>query len=134
MQESPPGALVEKLKVFVERFADRFEKAAKDDYHGAVQMSLSMGGLHFSQKQVTKSIGAKADFVQWVRNIRYLGKGTYIDCALSNMTAEMVRGGHESRALRFAVVITDGIVTGNPCGGIKVTAERARDQHIRIFV
>lgn len=35
--------------------------------------------------------------------------------------------------LRFAVVITDGHVTGNPCGGIKVAAEHAREKDIRIF-
>lgn len=35
--------------------------------------------------------------------------------------------------LRFAVVITDGHVTGNPCGGIKVSAEKARDKNISIF-
>uniref|UniRef100_A0A7N8XL25 Collagen, type VI, alpha 2 n=1 Tax=Mastacembelus armatus TaxID=205130 RepID=A0A7N8XL25_9TELE len=70
--------------------------------------------------------------LQGVRNIRYLGKGTYIDCALANMTQEMLRSPSQ-RALRFAVVITDGHVTGNPCGGIKVAAEKARDEHIRIF-
>lgn len=32
------------------------------------------------------------------------------------------------------MVITDGHVTGNPCGGIKVAAEKARDEGIRIFV
>ena len=69
-----------------------------------------------------------------MKNIKYLGKGTYIDCALTNMTAEMKRVPSDPRALRFAIVITDGHVTGNPCGGIKVTAERARDEGIRMFV
>ena len=74
---------------------------------------------------------------QWVKNIVYLGKGTYIDCALRKMTEEMgarVSRPSDPRALRFAVVITDGHVTGSPCGGIKVTAERARDEGIRMFV
>uniref|UniRef100_A0A8D3CNX4 Collagen, type VI, alpha 2 n=1 Tax=Scophthalmus maximus TaxID=52904 RepID=A0A8D3CNX4_SCOMX len=71
---------------------------------------------------------------QGVRGIRYLGKGTYIDCALTNMTQEMLRSPSYPRSLRFAVVITDGHVTGNPCGGIKVAAERARDEGIRLFV
>lgn len=73
-------------------------------------------------------------FFQGVRGIRYLGKGTYTDCALTNMTMEMLRSPSYPKALRFAVVITDGHVTGNPCGGIKVAAERARDEGIRIFV
>lgn len=50
-----------------------------------------------------------------------------------NMTQEMLRSPSSPAALRFAVVITDGHVTGNPCGGIKVAAERARDEGIRIF-
>lgn len=50
------------------------------------------------------------------------------------MTQEMLRSPQYPSALRFAVVITDGHVTGNPCGGIKVAAERARDEGIRIFV
>lgn len=49
------------------------------------------------------------------------------------MTQEMLRSPSDPKALRFAVVITDGHVTGNPCGGIKVAAERARDEGIRIF-
>lgn len=58
--------------------------------------------------------------------------GTYIDCALTNMTEKMLRS-PKPKALQFAVVITDGHVTGNPCGGIKVAAERAREQDIQIF-
>lgn len=49
------------------------------------------------------------------------------------MTQEMLRSPSSPNVLRFAVVITDGHVTGNPCGGIKVAAERARDEGIRIF-
>uniref|UniRef100_A0A673ZCY1 Collagen alpha-2(VI) chain n=1 Tax=Salmo trutta TaxID=8032 RepID=A0A673ZCY1_SALTR len=132
LQEPPPGSLVESIKMFTERFADRLEDA---DYKGLVQIRWQIGGLHFSQRQqVFSRIQAKDAFIQGVRGIRYLGKGTYIDCALANMTQEMTRSPSDPRALRFAVVITDGHVTGNPCGGVKVTAERARDEGIRMFV
>ena len=70
---------------------------------------------------------------QGVENISYLGKGTYIDCALTNMTQKMLLSRSHPMALQFAVIITDGHVTGNPCGGIKVAAERAREESIRIF-
>ena len=50
------------------------------------------------------------------------------------MAKEMKRSPTYPSALRFAVVITDGHVTGNPCGGIKVAAEKARDEGIRMFV
>uniref|UniRef100_A0AAZ3Q2U8 Collagen alpha-2(VI) chain n=1 Tax=Oncorhynchus tshawytscha TaxID=74940 RepID=A0AAZ3Q2U8_ONCTS len=132
LQEPPPGSLVESIKMFTERFAERLEDA---DYKGLVQIRWQLGGLHFSQRQqVFSRIQAKDAFIQGLRNIRYLGKGTYIDCALANMTQEMTRLPSNPGALRFAVVITDGHVTGNPCGGVKVTAERARDEGIRMFV
>ncbi|XP_076601971.1 collagen alpha-2(VI) chain [Chaetodon auriga] len=132
LQEPPPGALVESIKDFAKQFVQRLEDA---EFRGAVRINWNIGGLHFSQEQrVFSRIGSKADFITGVSGIRYLGKGTYIDCALTNMTQEMLRSPSYPKALRFAVVITDGHVTGNPCGGIKVAAERARDEGIRMFV
>lgn len=131
LQEPPPGALVESIKNFTARFAERLEDL---DYKGVVQIRWGIGGLHFSQRQeVFSRIGPKDAFIKGVKGIHYLGKGTYIDCALRNMTHEMLNSPNPE-ALRFAVVITDGHVTGDPCGGIKMTAERAREQGIRIFV
>uniref|UniRef100_A0AAQ5XD43 Collagen alpha-2(VI) chain n=1 Tax=Amphiprion ocellaris TaxID=80972 RepID=A0AAQ5XD43_AMPOC len=102
---------------------------------GVVRINWNIGGLHFSQtQQVFSRFATKNDFISNLRGIRYLGKGTYIDCALKAMTEEMLRSPAYPSALRFAVVITDGHVTGNPCGGIKVAAEEARDKGIRMFV
>ena len=50
------------------------------------------------------------------------------------MTKEMQGQTSYKASLRFAVVITDGHVTGEICGGIKVAAEKARDERIRLFV
>ena len=50
------------------------------------------------------------------------------------MRKEMQSQTSYNAALRFAVVITDGHVTGSPCDGIKVAAERAREERIRLFV
>ncbi|XP_070297803.1 LOW QUALITY PROTEIN: collagen alpha-2(VI) chain-like, partial [Salvelinus sp. IW2-2015] len=73
--------------MFTERFAERLEDA---DYKGLVQIRWQLGGLHFSQtQQIFSRIQAKDAFIQGLRNIRYLGKGTYIDCAIANMTQEM---------------------------------------------
>ncbi|XP_071347340.1 collagen alpha-2(VI) chain isoform X2 [Trachinotus anak] len=132
LQEPPPGSLVESIKRFTEEFVQRLEDV---EFRGAVRLNWNIGGLHFSQRQVEFSrIGAKSEFIKGVRGIRYLGKGTYIDCALTNMTQKMLSSPSYPASRRFAVVITDGHVTGNPCGGIKVAAERARDEGIRIFV
>uniref|UniRef100_A0A671YSX4 Collagen alpha-2(VI) chain n=1 Tax=Sparus aurata TaxID=8175 RepID=A0A671YSX4_SPAAU len=131
LQEPPPGSLVESIKKFTTQFVNELRD---EEIRGAVRINWNIGGLHFSQEQrVFSPIAPRADFIR-VNGIRYLGKGTYIDCALTNMTHEMLRTASNPKALRFAVVITDGHVTGNPCGGIKVAAERARDEGIRMFV
>uniref|UniRef100_A0AAQ5X8C0 VWFA domain-containing protein n=1 Tax=Amphiprion ocellaris TaxID=80972 RepID=A0AAQ5X8C0_AMPOC len=132
LQESPPGSLVESIKKFTEQFVQRLED---EELRGVVRINWNIGGLHFSQtQQVFSRFATKNDFISNLRGIRYLGKGTYIDCALKAMTEEMLRSPAYPSALRFAVVITDGHVTGNPCGGIKVAAEEARDKGIRMFV
>ncbi|KAF7653427.1 hypothetical protein LDENG_00083010 [Lucifuga dentata] len=131
LQESPPGILVENIKEFTKIFAQHL---ADEEYRGQVQITWSIGGLHFSQKQVVFSqFSTRESFIRSLSGIRYLGKGTYTDCALTNMTYEMTRHSSGRKAALFAVVITDGHVTGNPCGGIKVSAEKAREQGIRVF-
>ncbi|XP_014324883.1 collagen alpha-2(VI) chain-like isoform X1 [Xiphophorus maculatus] len=129
LQESPPGSLVESIKEFMKIFAQNLEN---EEYRGQIQITWSLGGLHFSQKQVLFSqFTTKQSFIRNLSQIKYLGKGTYIDCALTNMTHEMTYLG--TQAVLFSVVITDGHVTGSPCGGIKVAGDRARDQGIHIF-
>ncbi len=131
LQENPPGSLVESIKQFTAAFARKLEDV---NYKGLVQISWSVGGLHFSQRQeIISAITSKNEFITKLLKINYLGKGTYIDCAITNMTQQLVSLPSKPNAKRFAVVITDGHVTGNPCGGIKVAAERARDEFIKIF-
>uniref|UniRef100_A0A3Q3JG42 VWFA domain-containing protein n=1 Tax=Monopterus albus TaxID=43700 RepID=A0A3Q3JG42_MONAL len=133
LQEPPPGSLVESIKKFTEEFVQRLDDA---EFKGVVRLKWKIGGLHFSQTQrVFSNFTLKDEFITVSdRKISYLGKGTYIDCALSNMTRKILESPLYPRALRFAVVITDGHVTGNPCKGIKEAAEKARDENIRIFV
>uniref|UniRef100_A0A8C1L075 Collagen alpha-2(VI) chain n=1 Tax=Cyprinus carpio TaxID=7962 RepID=A0A8C1L075_CYPCA len=131
LQENPPGSLVESVKEFTTAFAKKLDKVT---HKGLVQISWSVGGLHFSQNWANISnITSKEEFINELKPIKYLGKGTYIDCAITNMTKKMLDTASSSNAKRFAVVITDGHVTGNPCGGIKVAAEQARDNLIKIF-
>ncbi|XP_076159354.1 collagen alpha-2(VI) chain isoform X1 [Alosa pseudoharengus] len=132
LQEPPPGSLVNSTRDFVEMFVKQLEDV---DYRGLVQITWQIGGLHFSQTQrIISSITDKTSFLDRLLKrpgMNYLGKGTYIDCALTNMTAQVKNSGQPS--MRFAVVITDGHVTGNPCGGIKTAAEQAKDLGIRLF-
>ncbi|KAM8850722.1 collagen alpha-2(VI) chain isoform 2-T2 [Spinachia spinachia] len=131
MHEPPPGALVESIKEFVVTFAQRLEDA---EINGVVRINWKMGGLHFSQNyKVFSPIADKNTFINGVRSIDYLGKGTYIDCALGNMTQRMMPQSSNPNILRFAVVITDGHVTGEPCSEVKAVAQKAHE-HIKIFV
>ncbi|XP_061082265.1 collagen alpha-2(VI) chain-like isoform X2 [Conger conger] len=131
LQESPPGSLVDSIKQFTEQFARKLDVV---DFKGMVQITWSLGGLHFSQRrEIFSPISSRENFIDGLRDIVYLGKGTFIDCALTNMTVEITRATPLTKVIQFAVVITDGHVTGNPCGGIKVAAERARDEGIKIF-
>ncbi|XP_041857447.1 collagen alpha-2(VI) chain-like isoform X2 [Melanotaenia boesemani] len=131
LQESPPGSLVDSIKEFSKNFAQRL---SDEEYKGQIQITWSFGGLHFSQKQLVFSqFTTRENFIRNLGQIRYLGKGTYIDCALKNMTYQMTRHYADTEAVLFSVVITDGHVTGNPCAGIKLMADKAREQGIHVF-
>ncbi|XP_061579646.1 collagen alpha-2(VI) chain-like isoform X2 [Cololabis saira] len=131
LQEPPPGSLVESIKDFTRMFAERLHDEL---YRGQIQITWSVGGLHFSQTQLVFSqFTRKENFIRNLGRIDYLGKGTYTDCALQNMTHQMIHHFTEPQSVLFSVVITDGHVTGNPCSGIKVAADRARQQGIHIF-
>ncbi|CAL8265799.1 unnamed protein product [Lota lota] len=132
LQESPPGVLVENIKEFTKLFAQRL---TDEQYRGGrVRLTWSVGGLHYSQRQVVFShFSTRQSFIRSLSSISYLGKGTHTDCALGNMTSQMTRRPSGRPAALFSVVITDGHVTGSPCGGVKASAERAREQGIRIF-
>uniref|UniRef100_A0AAY4AWV8 Collagen alpha-2(VI) chain n=1 Tax=Denticeps clupeoides TaxID=299321 RepID=A0AAY4AWV8_9TELE len=131
LQEVPPGSLVNSVKAFTKAFA---QKLQDELYNSQTEMIWSMGGLHFSQRtSVFSDLTGRERFSKRVDGIRYFGRGTYIDCALANMTREVTRTPTRVKAVRFAVVVTDGHATGNPCGGIVAAAEQARDKGIRLF-
>ncbi|XP_055007323.1 collagen alpha-2(VI) chain-like isoform X2 [Boleophthalmus pectinirostris] len=131
LQQPPPGQLFESVREFTKTFA---QKLNDENYKGQIKITWSIGGLHYSQTQeFFSSLTNKATFISRLSGIKYLGKGTYTDCALKNMTYQMTHQYQDSKAVRFSVVISDGHVTGSPCGGIKIMADRAREEGIQIF-
>lgn len=131
LQESPPGILVESIKAFTRAFV---QTLSDEEYKGHIRISWSVGGLNFSQSNwVFSQFTDKQSFIRNLNQIRYKGKGTFTDCAIKNMTYEMTSRQSDTNAVPFAVVITDGHVTGSPCGGIKAMAEKAREQGIHVF-
>ncbi|KAL7385188.1 hypothetical protein ABVT39_017266 [Epinephelus coioides] len=131
LQEAPPGSLVTKVKEFTKMFAQEL----KDEvYKGTVHIYWSIGGLNFSETQfVFSQFTNKETFIRNVTGIIYEGKGTFTDCALERMANYMTEHSTGTKSVLFSVVITDGHVTGSPCGGIKAMAEKAREKGIQIF-
>lgn len=130
LQTVPIESLVNNIKDFVSKFIGRL----KDElYQGNIEITWQFGGLHFSDvvKIYSDFTSNEAEYIARLKAIQYIGRGTFTDCALSNMTEQI-----KSRGLpgvNYAVVITDGHVTGSPCGGMKLQAEKARDAGIKLF-
>lgn len=126
------------MKKFIPAFLAKLENEA---YLDQVYMNWQYGGLHYSDEvQIYSELTTdKNDYISKLRGVKYIGRGTFTDCAISNMTAlikaqaqaQLMPGGRE--AVNFAVVITDGHVTGNPCGGVKTQADRAQLAGIKLF-
>ncbi|POI30544.1 hypothetical protein CIB84_005706, partial [Bambusicola thoracicus] len=130
LQTVPIQSLVDQIKQFIPRFIEKLENEV---YQNQVSITWMFGGLHYSDvveiySPLTRS---KDTYLTKLRAIRYLGRGTFTDCAISNMTQQFQS--QTARDVKFAVVITDGHVTGSPCGGMKMQAERARDMGIKLF-
>lgn len=132
LKDYPWGGLVEELKTFLTVFSRRLEGSALKS-QGIV---WTYGGLHFSDhvevfSQITHDA---AQFLREVARVRYIGRGTFIDCALRNVTEQVLRSPTGKPRIQYAIVLTDGHSTGAPCGGVQVAAEAAKAAGIRLFV
>ncbi|XP_074858233.1 collagen alpha-2(VI) chain isoform X2 [Carettochelys insculpta] len=130
LQTVPIQSLVDHMKQFIPVFIGKLEAEV---YQNQVSITWNFGGLHFSDLVEVYSpfTNSKDVYLTRLNGIQYIGRGTFTDCALSNMTAQIQSQG--ALGINFAVVITDGHVTGSPCGGMKMQAERARDAGIKLF-
>ncbi|KAM8999725.1 collagen alpha-2(VI) chain isoform 1-T2 [Sarcophilus harrisii] len=128
--QSPIDSLLSQTQQFLLQFTSELKNLK---YQGQVAISWHYGGLHFSDEvEIFSPLGSdEATFKSKLQKIRSFRRGTFTDCAISNMTQEITR--NPSKGINFAIVITDGHVTGSPCGGIKLQAERARDAGIKLF-
>ncbi|GAB5576191.1 collagen alpha-2(VI) chain isoform X2 [Prionailurus iriomotensis] len=129
--QSPTDSLLDHMRQFVKQFTSQLQDEA---YLDQVVLSWRYGGLHFSDlvEVFSPPDSDRASFTRSLQAIQSFRRGTFTDCALANMTQEIRQ--HKSKgAVNFSVVITDGHVTGSPCGGIKLQAERAREEGIRLF-
>ncbi|XP_060088126.1 collagen alpha-2(VI) chain isoform X1 [Heteronotia binoei] len=130
LQTMPIQSLVDHIKLFIPEFIARLESEL---YQNQVSITWQFAGLHFSDvvKIYSEFTSSKDIYLNRLTNIQYIGRGTFTDCALSNMTEQILS--KAAPGVNYAVVITDGHVTGSPCGGMKMQAERARDAGIKLF-
>ncbi|KAL2302640.1 hypothetical protein Nmel_010069, partial [Mimus melanotis] len=130
LQTVPIQSLVDQIKRFIPMFIDKLESEL---YQNQVYITWQFGGLHYSDVvEIYSPLTSSKDiYLPRLSAIKYLGRGTFTDCAISNMTQQIQT--QMANGVNFAVVITDGHVTGSPCGGMKMQAERARDLGIKLF-
>ncbi|NXN30179.1 CO6A2 protein, partial [Nycticryphes semicollaris] len=130
LQTVPIQSLVDQIKQFIPEFINKLENEL---YQNQVYITWQFGGLHYSDVvEIYSPLTSSKDiYLPRLSAINYLGRGTFTDCAISNMTEQIQT--QMASGVNFAVVITDGHVTGSPCGGMKTQAERARDMGIKLF-
>ncbi|XP_026769947.2 collagen alpha-1(VI) chain [Pangasianodon hypophthalmus] len=130
---------VNKIKDFATRFIDELKDTRQpcDRY-----ISWNSGALHYSDEVelvkglVEMTAGGRSTLKTAIRSIKYIGKGTYTDCAIKQGIAELLIGGSYYNENKYIVVVTDGHpVSGykEPCGGIQEAANEARQHGIKVF-
>ncbi|XP_077170147.1 collagen alpha-2(VI) chain isoform X2 [Paroedura picta] len=130
LQTLPIQSLVNHIKQFIPEFIARLESEL---YQSHVSITWQFAGLHFSDvvKIYSEFTSSKDIYLNRLNSIQYIGRGTFTDCALGNMTQQILS--KAAQGVNYAIVITDGHVTGSPCGGMKMQAEKARDAGIKLF-
>uniref|UniRef100_A0A8C2ZP04 Collagen alpha-2(VI) chain n=1 Tax=Cyclopterus lumpus TaxID=8103 RepID=A0A8C2ZP04_CYCLU len=129
LRKKPPKFYIDQVIHFTNNFIDELREFR---HRCDRTLTWNSGALHYSDE--VKLIRGLSDMrtdrkalKDDITRIDFIGKGTYTDC-------QMLKSPKTPRSHRFAVVITDGHVTGEPCRGIKVASERAREEGIQIFV
>ncbi|XP_048454971.1 collagen alpha-2(VI) chain isoform X2 [Rhincodon typus] len=132
LQTRIQGNLVDNIKAFTKDFVNNMVNGA---FKNRVKIAWEFGGLHFSDRveEFSRITSSKDDFLAALDRVDYIGRGTFTDCALREMTDNIKQQSSLESRNRFAIVITDGHVTGNRCGGIQPVAEMARDAGIKVF-
>ncbi|XP_041056561.1 collagen alpha-1(VI) chain [Carcharodon carcharias] len=135
----PYGSLVDLVKKFTINFVDKLQ----DWYYRCDQiLQWNVGALHYSdvvkkiQPLSFMSAAGKSEMIQNVKQLTYIGKGTFTDCAIREGSEELLLGGSHHPENKYMVVVTDGHpIEGykEPCGGLDSAASDAKSQEIKIF-
>ncbi|XP_069472149.1 collagen alpha-2(VI) chain isoform X2 [Ambystoma mexicanum] len=132
LQTAPIQSLLDNIKKFIPLFLNKMENEA---YLNQVAITWQYAGLHYSDTvEIYSNITSdKADYLRRLEGIKYIGRGTFTDCAIARLISMIGQQNHEPNAVKYAVIITDGHVTGKPCGGVKHQADQAQLAGIKLF-
>ncbi|XP_070775350.1 collagen alpha-1(VI) chain [Enoplosus armatus] len=138
LRQKPPNFYIDQIKEFTNRFIDEL----KDMRHRCDRtLTWNSGALHYSDEVIlVRELSDMSTDRQALKNdintIKYIGKGTYTDCAIKRGLAELLIGGSHYHENKYIVVVTDGHpITGykEPCGGVQEAANEARQHGVKVF-
>ncbi|XP_027132589.1 collagen alpha-1(VI) chain-like, partial [Larimichthys crocea] len=138
LRQQHPNYYIDQIKAFTNQFIDELQNMR----HVCERiLTWNSGALHYSDEvEVVKELSdlstEREALKKSVRDIQYIGKGTYTDCAIKRGLAELLIGGSSYQENKYIVVVTDGHpITGykEPCGGVQEAANEARQHGVKVF-
>ncbi|XP_030258863.1 collagen alpha-1(VI) chain [Sparus aurata] len=138
LRQKVPDYYIDQIKSFTNVFIDQLR-----DYNHDCDRTLTWnsGALHYSDevilvRKISDLATQRQDLKSDINGIKYIGKGTYTDCAIKQGLAELLSGGSRYIENKYIVVVTDGHpITGykEPCGGVQEAANEARQHGVKVF-
>ncbi|KAM6948865.1 collagen alpha-1(VI) chain [Aplochiton taeniatus] len=138
LRSKPPEYYINQIRDFTKRFIDEL----KDMRHPCDRhLTWNSGALHYSDdiilvRELSDMNTERQALKNDIDGIKYIGKGTYTDCAIKRGLAELLVGGTHYHENKYIVVVTDGHpITGykEPCGGVQEAANEAKQHGVKVF-
>ncbi|KAG2459619.1 CO6A1 protein, partial [Polypterus senegalus] len=138
LRVKPFGSYVDEVMGFTVSFIEQLKSRY---YRCDRELVWNAGALHYSDeveliKELSEMPAQKADLQGRLRKVKYIGKGTYTDCAIKRGTEELLVGGSHRRENKYMIVVTDGYPLEGykePCGGLEDAASEAKHLGIKVF-
>ncbi|XP_028663095.1 collagen alpha-1(VI) chain [Erpetoichthys calabaricus] len=138
LRVKPFGSYVDEVMGFTISFIEQLKSRY---YRCDRELVWNAGALHYSDeveliKELSEMPAQKADLQGRLRKVKYIGKGTYTDCAIKRGTEELLVGGSHRRENKYMIVVTDGYPLEGykePCGGLEDAASEAKHLGIKVF-